>query len=278
MSERVWQECNYLQVIENDLDFVHAAFLHKAHQKQQIKEGLLSSDLGIDPDHPLVKNPPVKQAVENTAYGRRCIAVGEGKDDLYAFMEIHYIFPFYTYPPRFEGEDGMWHAFIPRDDYSTWSWDVQFSHSGPIDVEAQNARRGMILDEHHRKIRNLRNDYEQDRELMKHGNFTGIRGIANQDHAATETMGPIVDRTKEHLGTSDLPVIQMRRMLLKSVKELQEGKEPMILDNNILKTLYSQGVYDDRNKTWEEALPLKEEYRPKGAAKTTVADLTKVES
>jgi phenylpropionate dioxygenase-like ring-hydroxylating dioxygenase large terminal subunit len=261
MAERVWQECNYLQVIENDLDYVHAAFLHKAHHSEQLKEGVLSSDLGINPDHPLVRNPPVKQDVEDTNYGKRCIAVGIGNEIENAYMEIHYIFPFYTYPPRFKGEDGMWHAFIPRDDHSTWSWDVQFAHDKSINVEAQHARRGLELDEEFRKKRNLTNDYEQDIDLMRTGNFTGIRGIANQDHAATETMGPIVDRSKEHLGTSDLPVIHMRRILLKQVKAFQEGKEPLRLHNESLKNLYSNGVYAPKEKTWEEALTLKDDYR-----------------
>ena len=116
----------------------------------------------------------------------------------------------------------MWHAFIPRDDYSTWTWDVQFSHDQPIDVQANHERRGLKLDEHFKKQISLENDYGQDRELQKTGNFTGIRGIANQDHAATETMGPIVDRSKEHLGTSDLPIIHMRRLLLQQVKAFQE--------------------------------------------------------
>lgn len=260
MAERVWQECNYLQVIENDLDYVHAAFLHKAHQTQHTQEGVLSSDLGIDPDHPLVKNPPVKQDVEDTNYGKRCVAVGIGNEHDNAFMEIHYIFPFYTYPPRFKGEDGMWHAFIPRDDYSTWSWDVQFSHDRPIDIQAQHDRRGLTLDEELRKQKNLANEYEQDRELMMSGNFTGIRGIANQDHAATETMGAIVDRSKEHLGTSDVPVIHLRRILLKQVKAFIDGHDPLALENESLKTLYSEGKYDDKQKTWEEALPLKEAF------------------
>ncbi|MEZ2660449.1 Rieske 2Fe-2S domain-containing protein [Aneurinibacillus aneurinilyticus] len=257
IAERVWQECNYLQAMENDVDYVHAAFLHKAHQKQQIKGGALSSDLGINPDHPLVKNPPVEQAVESTNYGKRCIGVGKADEVNNAFMEIHYIFPFYTYPPRFDGEDGMWHAFIPRDDYSAWSWDVQFSHHAPIDKQAQHERRGLILDSELRKKRNFSNSYEQDRKLMVVDNFSGIRGIANQDHAVTETMGPIVDRSKERLGTSDLPIIQMRRLLLTSVKAFQNGVEPMKLDNESLVKLYSQGAYAAKDKGWKEALPLK---------------------
>jgi nitrite reductase/ring-hydroxylating ferredoxin subunit len=263
LIERVWQDCNYLQAMENDLDYVHAAFLHKALTKQQVDEGVLSTDLGIDPDHPLVKNPPVKQDVENTNYGKRCIGVGEADENNYAFFEIHYIFPFYTYPPRIDGDDGMFHMFIPRDDYSLWSWDVQFSHKGPIDKKVHHDRRGLILDENLRKVRNIHNDYEQDRSLMKGGNFSGIRGIANQDHAATESMGPIVDRSKEHLGTSDLPIIHMRRILLDQVKKFQEGQDPLALDNEALKTLYSAGRIDSKSKTWQEAIPLKDQYKIK---------------
>src|SRR5690625_101771 len=268
LIERAWQDCNYAQAMENDLDFVHAAFLHKAYHRQQVEsDGVLSTDLGIDPDHPLVKNPPVKQHVNETNYGRRCVAVGIGDETQNAFMEIHYIFPFYTFPPRFKGEDGMWHAFIPRDDHSCWTWDVQFKHDGAIDVEAQHARRGLELDENLRKIKNVETDYDIDRELQKTKNFTGIRGIAIQDHMATEAMGPIVDRTNERLGTSDLPVIQMRRLLLRQAKAFQQGTEPMKLDNETLKNLYSEGVYDDNTKSWEEAFPLKEAYKVKEDAK-----------
>jgi len=256
ISERVWQECNYLQVMENDIDYVHAAFLHRAHQDQSLEEGIISSDLGISPSHPLCKNPPVKQAVESTKYGKRCIGVGEADENNYAFMEIHYIFPFYTFPPRMKGEDGMWHAFIPRDDYSTWSWDVQFSHSKPINAQAQMERRGLLLDSEHRKLRNRSNNYEQDRELMISGNYSGIRGIANQDHAVTELMGPIVDRSKEILGTSDLPIIQVRRMLLEQVKAFQEGKKELQHDQYPLRELYSCGKVDARSKHWSEAIPL----------------------
>jgi hypothetical protein len=57
-------------------------------------------------------------------------------------------------------------------------------------------------------------------------NFTGIEEFLNQDACATESMGPIVDRTKEHLGVSDSYVIQIRRFLLKAVRDVQAGKAP----------------------------------------------------
>jgi hypothetical protein len=46
------------------------------------------------------------------------------------------------------------------------------------------------------------------------GSITGIVGIANQDAAVQESMGPITDRSKEHLGSSDAGVIVFRKRLL----------------------------------------------------------------
>ena len=78
----------------------------------------------------------------------------------------------------------------------------------------------------YRKLRNIRNNYFQDRQVQKTVNFTGIEEFLNQDACATESMGPIADRTKEHLGVSDSYVIQVRRFLLKALRDLQAGKPP----------------------------------------------------
>jgi hypothetical protein len=40
-------------------------------------------------------------------------------------------------------------------------------------------------------------------------------------------MGPIMDRTKEHLTSMDRPMIAARKLLLRSIKDLQEGREPV---------------------------------------------------
>ena len=76
----------------------------------------------------------------------------------------------------------------------------------------------------YRKLRNIGNNYLQDRQVQKTVNFTGIEEFLNQDACATESMGSIVDRTKEHLGVSDSYVIQVRRFLLKAVRDLQAGR------------------------------------------------------
>ena len=59
---------------------------------------------------------------------------------------------------------------------------------------------------------------------MQRGNFSGVVGASIQDRAVQESMGPICDRTQEHLGTSDKAVIFYRRLLLKKLQEMAEGK------------------------------------------------------
>ncbi|HTJ25829.1 MAG TPA: aromatic ring-hydroxylating dioxygenase subunit alpha, partial [Candidatus Limnocylindria bacterium] len=72
--------------------------------------------------------------------------------------------------------------------------------------------------------RNKRNDYLIDRQVQKTQTFTGITGVNTQDMALQEGMGPIVDRSKEHLGTSDRAIIVMRQLLLEAIDDLEAGK------------------------------------------------------
>ena len=60
-------------------------------------------------------------------------------------------------------------------------------------------------------------------------NFTGLPTNRTQDAAVTESMGSIVDRSDEHLGTSDTAIIFMRKLLMAMAQGLQRGVEPAIL-------------------------------------------------
>ena len=84
---------------------------------------------------------------------------------------------------------------------------------------------GVDLDENYRKKRTLENRYLQDREAMKRGDFTGIAGIPTQDMAMWESMGPIVDRSEEYLGTCDRVIYRARKLLLEAVKRHRDTGE-----------------------------------------------------
>ena len=71
------------------------------------------------------------------------------------------------------------------------------------------------------------NMWLQDRELMRKESWSGIRGLFVQDNAVQESMGPIVDRTNEHLGTTDAAIIRARKLYIKAAIALaEEGVEP----------------------------------------------------
>jgi phthalate 4,5-dioxygenase len=90
----------------------------------------------------------------------------------------------------------------------------------------------------HVKIRNIHNHYLQDREEQKGETFTGMgKHFLIHDSCATESMGPIVDRSKEHLGTSDIAVIAISKFLLQCVKALDRGQEPRTLFGHLNKMI-----------------------------------------
>jgi hypothetical protein len=74
---------------------------------------------------------------------------------------------------------------------------------------------------------NASNDYGLSRERQRTVNYTGIEGTNTQDFAVQESMGPIYDRTQEHLGSADTAIIQMRRLLLDAVRDVAEGRDPV---------------------------------------------------
>ena len=121
--------------------------------------------------------------------------------------------------------------FVPVDDENSIFYGVFFSQNGqPVrDLRASLfARRGIDLDDNYYRLANEANGWQQDRPAMKSGeSWCGIEGFPNQDIACQESMGPIVDRSLEHLGTSDVAIIRMRRRMLDAVGRFQKG-EPLI--------------------------------------------------
>ena len=78
---------------------------------------------------------------------------------------------------------------------------------------------------------NKDNDYMMDRAAQKRGEtYCGVRGIAMQDAAVQESMGPIQDRSKENLVSTDNAIIMARHRLLKAARELAKGAPPPGID------------------------------------------------
>src|SRR5207247_8940595 len=110
------------------------------------------------------------------------------------------------------------------------AWSMTFHPSNPIPekhlelIKDGNGVHAELVPGTFRPVANRSNGYLIDRAKQKSGrHYNGVRGLAMQDASVQESMGPIADRTKEHLRSSDRAIIIARQRLLKAGKEVQEG-------------------------------------------------------
>jgi phthalate 4,5-dioxygenase len=220
--------CNWAQVLEGSIDSAHSSSLHSSEMPAAPVDGAKASER-VWPRPSNDKAPRLQ--FQPTSYGfkyaaiRRPILNPETHD--YVRTTV-FIAPFTVLIPP-NDRYRLAQMLIPVDDVNTMFYWVAW-HPDPAKGIGQDEWRrfcaaevGVDLDENYRKKRNLGNRYLQDREAMKRGDFTGIRGIPTQDMAMWESMGPIADRTRDHPGTSDIAVVQFRRMMVAAAKRFQEG-------------------------------------------------------
>ena len=86
-----------------------------------------------------------------------------------------------------------------------------------------------VVDENYIPLRNKANDYLIDRKLQKTKSYTGIKGVSEQDAAVQDSQGPIADRSREHLGPTDLGIMHFRKLVMEAARALQEGRRRRIL-------------------------------------------------
>jgi nitrite reductase/ring-hydroxylating ferredoxin subunit len=227
------QENNWLQALEGGIDSAHSSFLHRA---------LGGAKAGGWTGWRLKATAP-RQQVELTDYGFAYAAIRELGEQGSFVKVYHYVMPFHTtfafqlgasgetYRPEIHG-----HMFVPMDDENVMLYNLLYRFGGDgftqsyiDDMEALRGRGPGDQTADFRKVRNRDNDWLIDREHQKTQSFTGIIGINNQDHAVQESMGAIVDRTEEHLGTSDHAVVAVRLKLLREIRNVQAGGNPPAL-------------------------------------------------
>jgi phenylpropionate dioxygenase-like ring-hydroxylating dioxygenase large terminal subunit len=210
-------ECNYLQGIEGDFDSSHTSFLHNNN---------------LESAERLKRDGAPSLEAEETAYGMRAVSIRKvGADRMYV-RTSPYIMPSFSIVPgppteKFDEDDIRGFRFwVPIDDKRTWLYILNMRKK-PFTAEERETLRSWITPDY-RRVRNGANSYLQDREQQRTKSYTGIAALnpAEQDGCATESMGTICDRTKEHLGYSDKTIIALRKMLLRAVNDLAEGKDP----------------------------------------------------
>ncbi|MFP6700031.1 MAG: Rieske (2Fe-2S) domain-containing protein, partial [Alphaproteobacteria bacterium] len=150
----------------------------------------------------------------------------------YYWRMNQWLYPFYTMIAPVPGESRTVRAWVPADDDHCNIICITYRNDRPVsDGELHSWRTGAaahaaLIPGTLSPVANRSNNYNIDRDLQRTASFTGIAGIRAQDAAMTESPGPIVDRSLEHLGTSDTGIIKMRRLLIDAARKLEHGVEP----------------------------------------------------
>jgi phthalate 4,5-dioxygenase len=158
--------------------------------------------------------------------------------------------PCYTIVPRARETNYIWTAAVPTDDLTMFGMTVIWSPDKPV------GRMPVVdVDSQFRSVQDRANDYLIDRQLQKTASFTGIKGVRVQDMAVQEDQrGPLSDRSREHLGASDLGVIATRRALLRQLNALQKGVEPAQPQTPDAYYLRSLALNAPRPTPWQELM------------------------
>ncbi len=230
VSKRL-QECNYLQAMEGGLDSSHVSWLH-------------SGELHTDPLHRATKGAeyqkdraPRFEIVESD--GGLLIGARRVAEPGQTYWRVtQWIMPCYQMIPPYGDNALNGHAWTPIDDESCWSWTFTWHPTRPLsatELGAMKAGQGIHVEYEPGSFRpriNKDNDYMMDRAGQKAGKtFSGVYGVAAQDASVQESMGPIVDRTKENLVATDNAIIMARQRLAKAAAALTDrGVAPPALD------------------------------------------------
>lgn len=217
-------DCNYLQANEGNIDPIHLSFLHRIFKDEEIDmREVPGSDKS--PRYFYKQDTVPTIDVELTDFGVRIYSARKAGPDKQYLRTSYFVLPnLCAVPGQMQGEgyNMNWHA--PIDDEHNWKYTITFSRKRPI---AKQSDVGREVDSHYMPIRNRANRYLQDREMIKTTNFSGIGpGFLSQDACATEGPGPIQDRTQEHLVSSDKTIVAARKLLLKAIRDVEEGREP----------------------------------------------------
>jgi len=221
-SKRV-QECNWLQAMEGGIDSSHVSFLHRGNLNS---DPLFKGAKGNQ--YNLKDSRPVFEVVEQPG-GLYIGARRNAEDGKYYWRITPWVMPSFTMVPPRGDHPVHGHFWIPIDDENCWAWSFDYHPVRALTTDERNAMKDgkgihvRYTPGTYRPLANKDNDYLMDRAAQKAGiTYSGIEGIAMQDASLQESMGPVVDRTKENLVSTDNGIIMARHRLLKAARGLQE--------------------------------------------------------
>jgi phthalate 4,5-dioxygenase len=252
---KTFEECNYLQAVEGGLDTAHISFLHNISLQNKTRR-------------PRTADSSPRLEIETMPYGFRYAGIRQFEDRQYVRTN-HFLMPSQQSRGHVIDSNGEpapigtvhGHIWVPIDDTHTfaYSWMYAFEPSVPLTPEfighyEDYAGRAAAVGPGYRPLRNKSNDYRIDRALQKNDSFTGISGINTQDFAIQEGMGPVCDRSLEHLGTTDRAVIAARQLLFEAIDRAERGDPVPGADPQTHRNVRAVDNYIPKGAAWQDEL------------------------
>jgi hypothetical protein len=246
-------ECNYAQAVEAGIDASRVSFSMDAYDSSHLE----SHASNQSPWDIYGANESTQRIVAGPSdYG---VIIGirtdaGGKE--FAWRFTHWLFPFYTTTIAEPGGLRGGIAWVPIDDESTMALAVTYHPDRPLTTEElKDCRDGKglhpqrELDSYYRKS-NRSNNYHGGRLSASTNTLSGVQSIQERALICQESMGTIVDRTSEELGSSDVAILIMRDRLLKSAIDLLEGTEPTVAKNGERYRIGAESITLDRREVF----------------------------
>jgi nitrite reductase/ring-hydroxylating ferredoxin subunit len=267
---RNFRACNWVQAMEGDIDSSHLNFLHGTRGRNDVSTvpGVPVPGFAAPGIRLLQAAGVPRMEVRDTEVGALHTAARR-LDDGREYHRVHpFLFPWHTMVGGGTDGDGVsfnGKVWVPMDDGRTLALEWQFRPGRPwTDAEREGLLAARVP---HgflpatgvaagawRPAAGAHNDYLLDRRLERTTLNCGILSNPLQDAAMQESMGAIVDRTREHLGPADAVIIRIRRRLLDAARALRDaGTPPPGVDRPELYAQRPVGIVLDAGADWAEA-------------------------
>lgn len=238
-------ECNWLQALEVGIDPAHASYLHRFFQDEDTSESYGKQFRGASADSqmPITKvlrefdRPSID--VQPAPFGLRLTALRELSEEQTHVRVTNVVFPqAFVIPMSAEMTISQWH--VPVDDENCYWYAIFTSFTGPVNKQQMRDQRLELYElPNYTSRKNKRNNYGYSVKEQASETYTGMGMDINvHDQWAVESQGPIQDRTREHLGTTDKGIIAYRKLLVKAIEDNLAGKQelPMVINAEQAKT------------------------------------------
>ena len=228
------QQCNWAQACEGALDTAHFSFLHMPvwSAADGVDAAVRRSSVDVERTQWMRDDPrPTFDVVAHEAGFVAGAARKAGGSGLY-WRVAQFMLPNHALTPNaFPGETYHGQTWVPITDEQCWVYCYSWNPDRPLTEDERRAFRAgrsvhAEVDERWVPRRNRDNDYLIDRADQKRRTFTGIQGVSEQDAMIQDSQGLIADRTREHLGPTDIAIIEFRKLMLRGVRDLRRGVEP----------------------------------------------------